>query len=59
MVIKKSDVQPAVRPSFCCLVASVKHFILQTPYYFFVAVSDQMLHPDKTGKNYSFVHFNF
>jgi len=37
-------------PSFCCLVALAKYFVLKTPNFFFVAVSDQMLHADKAGK---------
>jgi hypothetical protein len=32
------------------LIALAKHSVLKAPNFFFVAISDQMLHPDKTGK---------
>jgi hypothetical protein len=37
-------------PTFCRLLALAKHSVLKTPHFFFVAVSDQLLHPNKTGK---------
>jgi hypothetical protein len=37
-------------PNFCRLLALAKHSVLKTPNFFFIAVSDQLLDPNKTGK---------
>jgi hypothetical protein len=50
MVIKRSDVEPEVRPILLLLDLIGQNFCSQNALFFFVSVSNQMLHPDKTGK---------